>query len=113
MDLLEKANEAVEIVVERGVHHSGTIHKDRTPEGCLKHAAEELIELAFAKDNDVDAAEELADVLISLLHFAQKRNITPRQIVDQVFHKLLTRNILSQEDFAKLTDMRKELEGVA
>ena len=39
MNELEIANDAVALVVEHGIHHSGQRHDKRKPLECLKHAA--------------------------------------------------------------------------
>lgn len=110
------------------LHNSQARHKrkgfkygSRTTQDMLKHAAEELIELAaadaFTFDHEgknawmEEVEKELGDLMSILLHFAYMKGFTKDSLQIQMIDKLLLRFKMPPRERARLRELSNQLKS--
>lgn len=118
---MEAIREVIQLLHKSNARHrrKGFRYKDNTSMEMLKHAAEELVELVEAQgsayDNDGkilytgDILEELADLLMILLHYAHINRIGNHALQESMFDKFLKRFTLSRKERAAVEKLREQM----
>ena len=119
---MDQVRAAIKLLHNSNARHlrKGFKYRDNTTPEMLKHAAEELVELVEANSEYRTSAssamsahakiiEELADLIMILLHYAHSHGITNTQLQNSMLDKFVTRFALTQKETAAIKKLQRQL----
>lgn len=110
-EVMTLLDDAIDLTVDFGIHHSGKSHALITTEKVLQSLAAEAIELSAELRNGTnqDKRGELSDVYIAFRHLLKKLEVTRHQLASMGIIKLMTRNSFSNLEHAEKMKRYKKL----
>lgn len=112
---MDQVRAAIRLLHDSNARHlrKGFKYRDNTTPEMLKHAAEELVELVeantWAHGGRERIIEELADLLMILLHFAHAHDIGNHELQNSMLEKFMKRFGLSMKEHKAIKKLQRQL----